>query len=84
MFSKNEKALRNIHVWKQIKKGRNKEYLTQLSTQTAVNVEMIFSSYDTLWFSLVNFWRVKHGKRLRIWKKNYCRAEQQEISELRS
>ena len=47
------------------KKGRNKEYLKQPSPiQTAVN--FIFFAYATLWFSLVNFWRVKHGPRLRI------------------
>ena len=56
------------------KKGRNKEYLTQLSTQTAENVEMNFSAYDTLCFSLVYVWQVKQGKRLRIWKKNHCLA----------
>lgn len=56
------------------KKGRNKKQGIFDATINNLDRRPQFTPvnfpYTTLWFSLLKFWRVKHGKRLRIWKKN--------------
>ena len=83
MFSKNEKALRNIDIWKQ--KGQKQGIFdTTINSDRSERRNDLLRLRHPVIFIGYNFWRVKHGKRLGIWEKNHCRAEQKEISEVRS